>query len=31
MRMLLARGADGLVTDNVALARKIVTSRHAES
>jgi len=31
MRLLLARGADGLVTDDVALARKVVTSRHAES
>jgi glycerophosphoryl diester phosphodiesterase len=31
MRLLLERGADGLVTDGVALAREVIASRHTES
>lgn len=31
MRLLLDRGADGLVTDSVALAREVIRSRHTES
>ncbi|MCF8541015.1 MAG: glycerophosphodiester phosphodiesterase [Aurantimicrobium sp.] len=31
MRLLLKRGADGLVTDSVALAREVIASRHTES
>ena len=31
MRLLLDRGADGLVTDRVALAREVIASRHTES
>ena len=31
MRLLLDRGADGLVTDSVSLARDVIGSRHTES
>jgi glycerophosphoryl diester phosphodiesterase len=31
MRLLLERGADGLVTDSVGLAREVIRSRHTES
>jgi glycerophosphoryl diester phosphodiesterase len=31
MRLLLDRGADGLVTDSVSLARQVIGSRHTES
>ena len=31
MRLLIERGADGLVTDSVGLAREVIRSRHTES